>query len=233
MAEVILGVWLLSGLRPDASRLLACLCFMGFLAVALNKALAGHSSCGCFGLPVNPWLTAGFDAAVVIALGLAMRPAGTSRPWLAGAAVLVAVSLGAAPHLHSLSMEGDDRVDPIDPRQWLGGRMELPEGVWAGRGIDDGDWYVAFYTPGCASCRTEFDSLFAAIAERRFEGATVSVAVIEVPSGEGVPSHEYGRADARGRLAPGVHFLASTPLILEVRGGVVMSHAYSAELVSR
>jgi hypothetical protein len=71
------------------------------------------------------------------------------------------------------------------------------------------------------------------VAELRSEGAAVSVAVIEVPSGEGVPSHEFGRADARGRLASGVPFLARTPLILEVRGGVVMGHAYSAELVSR
>jgi hypothetical protein len=143
VAESLLGLWRLSGLRTKASRLAACLYFMGFLAVSLNKALAGHSSCGCFGLAVNPWLTAGFDAAVVIALGLAMRPTGVGRLWPAGAAVLVAASLGAAPHLASSSGDSD-RGDPIDPRQWLGSRMALPEGVWAGRGIDDGDWYVAF-----------------------------------------------------------------------------------------
>lgn len=234
VAEVILSLWLSTGLRPKSARLVACLTFMLFLALSLNKALAGQLSCGCFGaLTVNPWLTAGCDAAVVAALGSAMRPAGISRLWLTGAAVLVAVSLGAAPHVHSLSNGESDRGEPIDPRQWLGGHLELPEGVWAGRGIDDGEWFVAFYTPGCAACRTEFDRLFEAVAERkRADETTVRVAVIEVPAGEDMP-HEFGRADARGRLAPGIRFLAPTPLILEVRGGVVVGRAHSAELVSR
>src|SRR5258708_6619372 len=62
----------LVGLYPKVSWWLLVGCFISFLAASLDQALAGASSCGCFGtLQVSPWYTAGFDAICLILLWIA------------------------------------------------------------------------------------------------------------------------------------------------------------------
>ncbi len=74
-AELALAFWLLSGVSPHSARAAAVACFTVFGAVATQDALAGESSCGCFGsLRVHPWLTAGFDLVAIACLaGVAPR----------------------------------------------------------------------------------------------------------------------------------------------------------------
>jgi hypothetical protein len=66
--EIVIGVWLLTGLAPCAAWL-AALVFFSLGAVAnLYLALEGQRSCGCFGkLKMSPSITAGLD---VLATGL-------------------------------------------------------------------------------------------------------------------------------------------------------------------
>jgi spore coat protein U-like protein len=73
--ELILGLWLLSGLAQRWARY-AALAFFGILAAAsLMMALEGRSHCGCFGrVEVNPWWTFGLDVAAV-ALLASFQPA--------------------------------------------------------------------------------------------------------------------------------------------------------------
>ncbi len=81
--ELFFGIWLLSGFYPRQTWAAAILCFGIFACVSLYKALAGHASCGCFGpVPINPWYTTAFDAAIVLLL-LYWRPRGLSRLSLA------------------------------------------------------------------------------------------------------------------------------------------------------
>ena len=81
--ELFFGIWLLSGFYPRQTWAAAILCFGIFACVPLYKALAGHASCGCFGpVPINPWYTTAFDAAIVLLL-LYWRPRGLSRLSLA------------------------------------------------------------------------------------------------------------------------------------------------------
>jgi hypothetical protein len=55
-AEIALSLWLLSGLVRRAGWAAALVCFSLFSVVTLHKALAGETSCGCFGVvEVSPW----------------------------------------------------------------------------------------------------------------------------------------------------------------------------------
>jgi len=98
--EILLGLWLLSGLARRAAWV-AALGFFGVMAgVSLYMALAGQTSCGCFGrLTVNPWLTFAFDGAAVAALAVwrPVRAEGTgSVGWLRG---VLRTGLGTAAFL--------------------------------------------------------------------------------------------------------------------------------------
>ncbi len=102
--EVILAVWLLSGWQVAGAWLTSLLAFGTFLVFNLYLGVVGHASCGCLGrIQVNPYVTAGFDLAIMVAL-LVFRPARLS--WynsasilnlarkLAGAIAMLAVVLG-------------------------------------------------------------------------------------------------------------------------------------------
>lgn len=75
-AEVLLGLWLLSGAYPAGAWLAAFVTFAGFSVISLLQGWVGQASCGCFGrLPLNPWYAFGLDLVVLTALALA-RPSG-------------------------------------------------------------------------------------------------------------------------------------------------------------
>ncbi len=100
--EILLGWWLLSGWSMRAAWV-AALGFFGILASAsLYLALAGQTSCGCFGrVSVNPWVTFALDLAAMAAL-LLCRPRQSHSPqadfvrWVPG---LVKAGAGAAAFL--------------------------------------------------------------------------------------------------------------------------------------
>lgn len=75
VAEVLAGVWLLTGLSPAWSRRGALLLFATFFNVSLVQYLDGRSSCGCLGLvTVQPLVIAGFDAVAILALAWIIPP---------------------------------------------------------------------------------------------------------------------------------------------------------------
>lgn len=56
--ELVLGIWLLSGVFKRFIWILTLACFCVFCCVTLYKAITGAASCGCFGaVHVNPWIT--------------------------------------------------------------------------------------------------------------------------------------------------------------------------------
>ncbi len=67
--EILLGLWLLSGLGQRAARL-AALGFFAILAtVSVYMVLEGQASCGCFGrIQVSPWLSFLVDIGLIAAL---------------------------------------------------------------------------------------------------------------------------------------------------------------------
>jgi hypothetical protein len=104
--EIVLGLWLLSGLAPRAAWLASLVFFTLGAAANLYMAFEGQRSCGCFGrVEVSPWLSLTLDVAAVAAL-LTLRPARGEQlraaPWLqgllrtAGGAVVFLVLIGGA-----------------------------------------------------------------------------------------------------------------------------------------
>jgi hypothetical protein len=71
--EVYFGIWLLIGLYPRWSRLLALACFFVFLQFALVAMLQGRPNCNCFGpVPARPWVPLAIDASLFLGLLLAV-----------------------------------------------------------------------------------------------------------------------------------------------------------------
>ena len=75
--ELILAVWILSGLWKQATWCVTAACFFVFSCVTCYKGFIGADSCGCFGkIHVNPWITLGLiDLPLLIAL-LTFPPTG-------------------------------------------------------------------------------------------------------------------------------------------------------------
>lgn len=69
--EVVLGAWLLSGIFPRLSGLMAIVTFVAFAGVSGYLGWIGVASCGCLGaFKVNPWWTFGVDLTAVSLLAL-------------------------------------------------------------------------------------------------------------------------------------------------------------------
>ncbi|KKK52835.1 hypothetical protein LCGC14_3100920, partial [marine sediment metagenome] len=47
--ELVLGLWLLSGLYRRRAWTVAIVCFAAFACIAFYKGVSGQASCGCFG----------------------------------------------------------------------------------------------------------------------------------------------------------------------------------------
>lgn len=69
VAELLLGVWLLTSVHLSLAKHLALCLFSVYLAISMGKVFRGEQTCGCFGsLTTPPMVVAGLDAAAVIAL---------------------------------------------------------------------------------------------------------------------------------------------------------------------
>jgi hypothetical protein len=72
--EVVLGVWLLSGIYRVGSWLFGVGTFATFACISGYLGWVGHADCGCLGaIKASPWHAFGVDIAVVVLLAVA-RP---------------------------------------------------------------------------------------------------------------------------------------------------------------
>ncbi len=110
--EVLLGLWLVSGLYRRGAWLSAVGAFGALAAVSLYLALSGQPSCGCFGkLEVSPWLSLGLD---IIAVGALVRWQTQPTGMLTGVPSLkpVLVSIAGVALLFVASFSGLYLIDP-------------------------------------------------------------------------------------------------------------------------
>jgi hypothetical protein len=67
--EVLLGLWLLSGMHPRLSWWVTLSFFAILAGMSFLLAWQGQASCGCFGkVEVNPWYTFALDVVIVVAM---------------------------------------------------------------------------------------------------------------------------------------------------------------------
>lgn len=79
-AEILLGVWLLTGYLPVLSWIVVTITFIAFAGVSLNNGIIGETSCGCTGrIPLNPWQAFEVDLAVLAVLLVAHPDLGSVR----------------------------------------------------------------------------------------------------------------------------------------------------------
>jgi len=79
--EIWLGLALVTGFHRRQTTVLALIFFGAVSLAALQRALAGETSCGCFGtLPINPWYTLAFDLCAVASLWKWRTPPGRQLP---------------------------------------------------------------------------------------------------------------------------------------------------------
>jgi len=198
--ELVLGIWLLSGLFKKAAWLAALLCFCGFSIVTLYKAITGCESCGCFGwLHVNPWLTLfAIDLPAVAAL-IIFRPELrlnlrqksltnvfyeflTPPPKKAGftitAALTISILAVTTPILiKNKPANATASYEVLEPETWVGKRLTILDDIDIGPELEKGNWLILFYHHDCPDCR---------VAIRKYRklpriSKDLNVAFIEVP----------------------------------------------------
>jgi len=237
--ELLLGLWLLTGVCPRHARGAALLCFAGFLAVSLSRARSGEVSCGCFGkVPVSPWVTAGLDLVAVAALW-AWRPADgavkapRSAPGtfaLAGATALLLVVVGALgvarPAPASVDEDGDiigDGPVMLEPEKWVGKRFPLLRHIDIGPQLASGHWVVVLYRRHCPRCQEELLKYERLARESAWLAGGLQVAFVAVPqAGEAGERTDAGPSPClRGSLSSAREWFVKVPAALHVEGGRV------------
>lgn len=69
--EILLGLWLLSGVQLRWALVASLLLFCVFACLSFTLAWQGQEDCECFGaVKVNPWYTFGLDVVVITIVGL-------------------------------------------------------------------------------------------------------------------------------------------------------------------
>jgi thiol-disulfide isomerase/thioredoxin len=204
--EVILGLWVLSGIGFSWGRRIALATFVGFGCVSLYLGLSGEASCGCFGrVTVNPWWTLALDTALALLLVAvkpradrsvaesAVTPGRSSRlPAVVGVAsvgalagvLMVPIALWR-PGTASASADSiaGSRFVLLEPEEWVDKPFPLAEYIDMGeRGrLLRGSWVMMFYHHGCPKCQQVLPEYERLAEELKRSGAGIEVAVIEVP----------------------------------------------------
>ena len=193
-AELLFGIWLLSGLVPHVTRMVSIGTFTLFAVVSFGRAISGEVSCGCFGsVTVSPWITGTLDLVAVAAL-LRFKP--TSLPsvqfgylpvvlmgWL-----FVGAPLGFAMHSfqpNSIDAYGgftaSGNLILLEPEKWVNETFPLTKHIEIDNDLTQGDWLVVLYHHDCPKCQEALPKYQALAQSLKASGSERRVALIEVP----------------------------------------------------
>jgi hypothetical protein len=147
-AQLLLALWLLSGLYARAAWWAAVGCFSVFAAVAGLEGVLGRASCGCFGMAaINPWYTFAFDCVAVAALAR-WRPTAADRlprqverrrlVWVGAcgvlaAGVMIAAAARSQPAASEEGLVSASGLVILEPEKWVGREFPLMRYIEADR----------------------------------------------------------------------------------------------------
>ncbi len=240
--ELLLGLWLLSGVFLKLSWLVATGSFAAFSVITYVKAARGDASCGCFGVvAVSPWITLVMDVGAVSALIILRRgfwrPPPVARPWLRFAGTcIVAIALGVPAAAAALSFKpakidnagrilGSGKYVLLEPELWTGKKLPLLSYLDMPKPdmekIAGGEWSVILYRHDCPHCRQQLGQM-----RKGLKGAEPpKTAFIELPP-YGTGRAEFlpeGKDLLFGKLDNSKRWLVETPVMLNLVKGVVQS----------
>lgn len=231
VAEVILGMWLLSGFCEALSRKLTIFAFCLFAAASFVSTLLGSASCGCLGeVAIDPVWMLFFDAVMVIVWVFAPHGSQTEVPREAGrksvAKSVVSISIGLGVLITII--RGPDAFDD-SPRLGMFGSLkmgdlegvplELIEDIDIGMGLRTGSWVLVFHRAGCANCELVLnDPTLPETYSARY--GEINVATIAIQASD---SNSHAAFFALpGKLKGLIAFRVRTPLVLVLREGAVL-----------
>jgi hypothetical protein len=238
-AEALLGLWLLSGLRPRGARWAALAAFLAFFGISLSKALAGEASCGCFGrVPIGPQWTAAFDLGAILALWR-WRPAEAEgrpvgRRWLRVAGVMLLFLVAGVPSGFVLAVsrpavldaeadiDAEQSVLVLEPEKWVGRRCPLLPYADIGNELSRGRWLVVLYHHDCPRCRDVVPAYAARARAAAADPTAPRIAFLAVPP-HGAPSWQFapGSSCREGKLTASKEWFVVTPAVLRLQDGMV------------
>jgi hypothetical protein len=240
--EIVLGLWLVSGLYKRLAWAAALACFCFFSCVTLYKALSGASSCGCFGkVEVNPWYTLILDVSAVAAL-LIFRP-DLRRGQLALryrgrllATVLAAIAIGVPAGIlmgsyrpEQIAPDGSvarpGRVVALAPEEWIGKKFPLCEQIDVGQRLATGKWIVLFHRHGCPVCEKALATYRKMARDIDLSHSSVGVALIEVPTThhDSPTTPPAGDLCLQGSLRDTNKWFIETPAVVLLADGNVLA----------
>jgi hypothetical protein len=249
--ELALGLLLV--LRPTLRfvQLSALITFAVFACVAAYKAILGASSCGCFGaLTVPPGYVASFDLLTV--LGFASLPTSSAkasavdrpRAWLASLAI-IAVAGTAAVAMRNRAAASAALADSgelsasglvlLEPEQWVTKPLPLLKHLLPADGgtlpLERGCWTAVLYHHDCPTCLELLPGLEPVARAADGSADHPRVALIEMPpyAPPGESPVPPGSACLRLKLSDAREWFATTPVVLQIRDGVVLAAAQGEE----
>jgi len=238
--ELLLGVWLLSGIFSRRCRQVVLAVFAMFAIVALQKGFSGESSCGCFGrLEVNPWWTFGLDLLVLGAIGkwtplqikqqaaseteVSLR-SGVSRRTFAAAGIVflvgvpISVQMLSAHHAtltQAGTIVGDGKLVILEPETWIGKPLPIATHIDIGDQLLEGEWILVLFHHDCPECQEALPQ-YEQLAQ---EGGRKRIAVVEVPPYGKKANHTV--ASVYGRLSDKREWFVQAPVEIFVKNGIV------------
>ncbi len=165
VAEVVLASLLILGIWARTVRWVCISVFACFLVYAIALAFTGAESCGCFGdLRISPWITAGLDATVIIAVLVAAPEAQPpTLKWrslsLVGQATILMLLASAALHYNRGVAAQPPSGSSDHPSSWVGKPFPLKEHIALAGDLNAGDWLVLLHRPDCSKCQQACRSL--------------------------------------------------------------------------
>lgn len=236
-AEIVLAVLLSSGLLPRVTWWSAVATFTAFAFVSGFHLANGSQSCGCFGAKaVHPAATLALDVILLVLLVVYRRPQRSSvharvvaSPMRNTLAIGVMLSFTLASTIIASTFDpavldergtivGEHRQVVLEPENWAGKQFPLLEHVNVADALRTGHWHVLIYHHDCPHCQAVLKQWRSAPREERAHRA-----VIEVPpyaANAGLPMPEGVLV---GRLADTHRWFITTPTMLTLSDGVVIS----------
>ena len=237
--ELLLGLWLLSGLYPRASRLVAVGCFAAFAGVSLWKALSGETTCGCLGsrIAVHPWFTFAFDC---LAVGLLSAVGGQCRAtpacrvsgWARALGCFAALTLlggflGYAALVSRLGprpgVTGNGLL--LQPDQWVGKRFPVLPYLECANRLAKGRWIVVLYRHDCPKCKRAIRQYALRYRLGHYHASPARVALVDigprVQHTAALVAREWGVGCSLSSRMP-VELFGRVPLEILLRRGTVV-----------
>ena len=132
VCEIMLGLWLVSGVNRVQALLFGILAFLALAIVSGRMAMLGIRDCGCLGiLPTNPWIMCGLDVVSAVGLSVALHYS-TDRPMFRqGLRRFLASSTTIAVILSAIAIFVVGSYGSLEAavRNWQGHSLEAPRSV--------------------------------------------------------------------------------------------------------